>query len=135
MNNKKLIGFVVFFGVVIIVAAIVIYFVLTSLPSWQERSQFGEMFGVLNAFFSGLAFLGLVYTILLQRQELAEQRLSVERTNRLNGLSALLTICSDDEEKYRDIDRERSSVARLRKEKVLAQIESEFIESLEMKDS
>lgn len=31
---------------------------------------FGDMFGVVNALFSGLAFVGLIYTILLQREDL-----------------------------------------------------------------
>jgi len=35
---------------------------------------FGDMFGVVNALFSGLAFAGLIYTILLQREELKAQR-------------------------------------------------------------
>jgi hypothetical protein len=41
---------------------------------WPTRGQFGDMFGVINSLFSGLAFAGLVYTILLQQQELALQR-------------------------------------------------------------
>ena len=32
------------------------------------------MFGVVNSLFSGLAFAGLIYTIILQRKELALQR-------------------------------------------------------------
>jgi uncharacterized membrane protein YciS (DUF1049 family) len=43
-------------------------------PSWQERGQFGDLFGSVNALFSGLAFAGLIYAILLQRQELSLQR-------------------------------------------------------------
>ena len=36
--------------------------------------QFGDMFGSVNALFSGLALGGIVLTLLLQRQELALQR-------------------------------------------------------------
>jgi hypothetical protein len=42
--------------------------------NWQERGQFGDLFGSVNALFSGLAFLGLIYTIRLQGQELSLQR-------------------------------------------------------------
>jgi ABC-type molybdate transport system permease subunit len=42
--------------------------------SWEERGQFGDLFGSVNALFSGLAFAGLIYAILLQRQELTLQR-------------------------------------------------------------
>ncbi len=36
----------------------------------QDRGPIGDSFGVINSLFSGLAILGLVYAILLQRQEL-----------------------------------------------------------------
>jgi len=39
-----------------------------------ERGQFGDLFGSVNALFSGLAFAGLIYAIFLQRQELILQR-------------------------------------------------------------
>lgn len=38
------------------------------------------MFGAINALFSGLAFGGIVYTILLQREELSAQRQELELT-------------------------------------------------------
>jgi len=36
--------------------------------------QFGDLIGGVNALFTGLAFAGVIYTILLQRRELALQR-------------------------------------------------------------
>jgi len=39
-----------------------------------ERGQFGDLFGSVRALFSGLAFVGLVFAILLQSQELSLQR-------------------------------------------------------------
>lgn len=39
-----------------------------------ERGTFGDQFGAVNALFSGLAFAGLIYTIILQRRDLALQR-------------------------------------------------------------
>ncbi|OMF17032.1 hypothetical protein BK131_03395 [Paenibacillus amylolyticus] len=41
------------------------------------RGTFGDMFGAVNALFSGLAFAGLIYTIAVQRQELQAQRNSI----------------------------------------------------------
>ena len=38
------------------------------------RGQFGDIFGGVNALFTGLAFAGVIYTILLQRRELELQR-------------------------------------------------------------
>jgi hypothetical protein len=42
--------------------------------TWAMRGQFGDMFGAVNALFSGLAFSGIIYTILMQREELSLQR-------------------------------------------------------------
>ncbi|RED53481.1 putative phage abortive infection protein [Aestuariispira insulae] len=39
-----------------------------------KAGLFGDSFGILNSLFSGLAFVGIVYTILLQKQELGYQR-------------------------------------------------------------
>ena len=36
--------------------------------------MFGDMFGTVNSLFAGLAFAGVIYTIFLQRNELALQR-------------------------------------------------------------
>jgi hypothetical protein len=40
----------------------------------QARGLFGDQFGAINALFSGLAFAGIILTILLQRRELSESR-------------------------------------------------------------
>jgi hypothetical protein len=42
--------------------------------TWGERGTFGDMFGAVNALFSGLAFAGIIYAIFLQRKELELQR-------------------------------------------------------------
>jgi len=39
-----------------------------------EAGGFGDIFGSINALFAGLAFFGIIYTILLQRDELKLQR-------------------------------------------------------------
>lgn len=53
------------------ISAIIVYYIR---PDWLTRGQFGDMFGGINSLFSGLAFAGLIYTIMLQRNELALQR-------------------------------------------------------------
>jgi len=64
-------------------------------PSLESRAQNGDMFGPANSLFSGLAFAGLFYTILLQRKEL--KRLS-EETQKQEIIRAL--------EKYDDLIKE-----------------------------
>jgi uncharacterized membrane protein YedE/YeeE len=74
MNWKKmLIGVsVIFIGYFLLVT----YFY----PDATRQGQFGDMFGGLNTFFSGLAFLGVIYAIILQREELSLQRKELELT-------------------------------------------------------
>lgn len=45
----------------------------------SARGAFGDKFGAINALFSGLAFAGLIATILLQRRELSETRDAFEK--------------------------------------------------------
>ena len=49
-------------------------------PDWTTRGQFGDIFGAVNALFSGLAFAGLIYAILLQREDLGLQREELKLT-------------------------------------------------------
>lgn len=51
----------------------------------DDRGTFGDMFGAVNALFSGLAFAGIIWTILLQRNELRLQR----EDSRLNREEAI----------------------------------------------
>lgn len=55
----------------------------------QELGTFGDMFGAINALFSGLAFGGVIYAILLQRNELKLQRAELQLTRQeLSGSRA-----------------------------------------------
>ena len=42
-------------------------------PASERRGQFGDMFGSVNALFSGLAFAGVVCALILQSREIHEQ--------------------------------------------------------------
>lgn len=46
----------------------------------EKQGQFGDQFGAVNALFSGLAFAGLIFTIILQKKELALQREELSQT-------------------------------------------------------
>lgn len=70
-------------AIIIIVVQILIGFTVYKLmPDWASRGQFGDVFGVANALFSGLAFAGLIYAILLQREDLSLQRNELELTRK-----------------------------------------------------
>ncbi|MBB6330059.1 hypothetical protein HNP24_001009 [Chryseobacterium sediminis] len=45
----------------------------------ERQGLFGDMFGASNALFTGLSFVGLILTILLQRQELKDTREEVKK--------------------------------------------------------
>ena len=58
---------------------VIILFILNGtltllIKDWSDRGTFGDQFGAVNALFSGLAFAGLIITILLQRRDLRLQR-------------------------------------------------------------
>lgn len=66
------------------VFSLILLMVVTSFPIYAgwingviddpaQRGQFGDMFGTLNALFSGAAFAGTLYAIILQRQDLSQQ--------------------------------------------------------------
>jgi hypothetical protein len=53
-----------------------------------DRAAFGEMFGAVNALFSGLAFAGVICAILLQREDLSLQRTELQLTREQHTASA-----------------------------------------------
>ncbi len=55
-------------------------FLLPWIFAQSEQGVFGDKFGAVNALFSGLAFSGVIYAILLQRQELELQREELKLT-------------------------------------------------------
>lgn len=50
------------------------FFVVRYVDGPSAQGQFGDMFGAVNALFTALAFAGLIYTVLLQRDQLALQQ-------------------------------------------------------------
>lgn len=69
----------IIFGLVVVIYSVYASYVLWA--TWpvnnstiEKAAAFGDSFGVITSLFSGLAFAGLIVTILLQRQELKESR-------------------------------------------------------------
>ncbi|NOQ94139.1 MAG: hypothetical protein GQ547_05830 [Methylophaga sp.] len=66
-----------------VLAAVVIYgFIIFCIveSTINETAAFGDSFGALTSLFSGLAFSGLILTILLQREDLNLQRQELSET-------------------------------------------------------
>ncbi len=64
-------------SVIITIVCIVYWVIINDLP---DKSGFGDIFGGLTAWFSGLAFAGIIFTILQQKKELEYQREELELT-------------------------------------------------------
>jgi len=66
----------------VIIATLIITWVMIVIyiPEWENRGHFGSAFGAVGALFSGLAFGLLIYTVLLQSQELRLQREELKLT-------------------------------------------------------
>ena len=71
-QEKSLLTKLIFLVILIWIISTII--ILYSLEDWSDRGTFGDLFGAVNALFSGLAFAGLIYTIFLQKQDLKLQR-------------------------------------------------------------
>lgn len=56
------------------------FFICKYIEDIDERGMFGDMFGAVNALFSGLAFAGLIVTLLYQKEELKLQREELAQT-------------------------------------------------------
>ena len=81
-KNKKRNKYI-YLAVIISVCTIVFwalsFFLLFFKP--EIRGTFGDMFGAVNALFSGLAFAGLIITLVMQHEELGLQREEISQTN------------------------------------------------------
>lgn len=84
---------ILFSIIVILLYAVSWYFIDNIIVDVNERGLFGDKFGAVNALFSGLAFAGLIFTIILQKKELALQREELTDTRKeLKGQKVQLEI-------------------------------------------
>ncbi|MGZ8135886.1 MAG: putative phage abortive infection protein [Methylococcaceae bacterium] len=94
MERKNIIVLIIIFLILTIVG-FYSYWLLTSFPfvgkiELSKTGVFGDSFGILTSAFSGLAFAGLIWTILLQREDLSRQRNEFFKLNFENSLFFLL---------------------------------------------
>jgi len=140
---KLLIGIFVIW----IISIFIIPFIYSELG---DRASFGDSFGVINSLFSGFAFAGIIYTILLQRKELSLQRKELQETReelkrsataqekserqqrrqsenlkitaKLNALSTLVSYYSDVETKNKTLNSSKHLGAQREQEKYIQRI-------------
>lgn len=84
-TKSNYVGNFIFVCILILLITIGYYFLLTSLDFkttiQAEHGQFGDLFGGLNALFSGLAFAGVIITIVMQMKELELTRDELKKTS------------------------------------------------------
>ena len=56
------------------------WWIQCNITSTQDQGTFGDMFGAINALFSGLALAGVVFALIFQRQELQESIKAFQET-------------------------------------------------------
>ena len=61
-------------------ALLAIFLIWIKLPDWQSRGQFGDMFGALNALFTSITLVGVIYTIFLQSRQMRKQEIVNKET-------------------------------------------------------
>lgn len=115
-----------------IIQVIFAVIVWCAIPQPQDRGLFGDMFGAINALFSGLAFAGIVYTMLVQRAEFATNYVAAERTARISAMSVLVAAYTErarylDSRASPDASRVQSYQAKL--EQMAEQLEAEIARS------
>ena len=83
MNKEKEYKVSKFYLLILIVIALwVISWIITDnlYLSVTERGAFGDKFGFINSLFSGIALVGIIYSIFLQQKELSLQRTELKET-------------------------------------------------------
>lgn len=84
---------IIVFGAITAIWLAYAAFIAMCTKDYATKGQFGDSFGALNTFFSGLAFAAFVYTVLLQRHELELQRNEMALTREeLAGQKAQLVL-------------------------------------------
>ncbi|SHM93641.1 Putative phage abortive infection protein [Chryseobacterium carnipullorum] len=78
-NNDGNIPFYIGLAVFFIFAVLGITYMVQNSNSYDERGTFGDMFGFANAAFTGLSVVGLIATILLQRNDINIQRKELQK--------------------------------------------------------
>jgi len=85
--------------------------------NFDGRGTFGDMFGAINSLFSGLAFAGIIYTIIMQRKELSLQiqaiSMQTEELGLLKDETAKMASELERQRKTSDLQRLESLVFRL----------------------
>jgi uncharacterized membrane protein len=80
-DNKKLV-LIGGLSIIFVLGSCLTVFIYWKGVNYEQRGTFGDMFGSVNAVFSGLAFAGIILTIFMQKKELEYQREELRDTRK-----------------------------------------------------
>lgn len=76
-------------------SSIINYFVVSpdpvKLSNEEVRGLFGDKFGAINSLFSCIAFVGIIFAIILQKRDLNQQRISIDAQSELTSIQTFET--------------------------------------------
>ena len=100
----------------------------------ERRGQFGDMFGALGTLFSGLAFAGLIITILQQREDLKNQRdeIGLQREDLEKQTEALQLQREEIAQTNEELKLQRKEMEEQNKTIMLQRFENTFFNMLDM---
>jgi hypothetical protein len=90
--NKKTFAYLLLAGAVLWALSILVMYGFFPAPATVQ--DFGDMFGAVNALFSGLALAGVIYAVLVQTEEIKNNQIQIEKSIRANEISARLAAYS-----------------------------------------
>ncbi|MGV6844937.1 MAG: hypothetical protein ACWA42_02275 [Lutibacter sp.] len=116
MSNKKDDSDIKKWAIIATIIIVVLWAITFFIPYDEksivgERGTFGDMFGAVNALFSGLAFAGIIITIILQSRELKLQREELADTRKVfEEQSGLMAAQQNDNTFFNLLDNHRKLI-------------------------
>lgn len=81
MKNNQVYWMIGFISLLFMIAVLYLNYLYASALGKDYQGIFGDMFGASNALFTGLSFVGVIIAILLQRQDINNQRIDSKIQN------------------------------------------------------
>ena len=118
--------------VIIVCVAYFLLFYFVVPVNMEKRGQFGDMFGFIGALFSGLAFAGLIVTMLQQREDLQNQKdeIILQRKDLEAQTEALRLQKEEIAQTNKELELQRQEMAEQNKTIMLQRFENTFFNML-----
>ena len=136
INSKRVFWIAII--VVVVICAAYIFFMFRLFPSdYEKRGQFGDMFGFIGALFSGLAFAGLIVTMLQQREDLQNQKdeIKLQRQDLEAQTEALKLQKEEIAQTNKELELQRKEMVEQNKTIILQRFENTFFNMLELQQT